>query len=107
MLTCDKCKKQIEGRRDIRSPIELPYAYVCKAYQKKDFDLCDKCRQKLNEDVIQAKMHFINGTKNSEKRKARWKGAGLGDYYCSLCNETYSGGDTFKYCPNCGAQMYE
>ena len=35
----------------------------------------------------------------------RWKGAGMGDYYCSLCQETFSGGDEFKYCPNCGAKM--
>lgn len=38
-------------------------------------------------------------------REARWKGAGMGDYYCSLCCATYSGGDEFNYCPNCGARM--
>ena len=39
------------------------------------------------------------------KREARWKGAGLGDYYCSLCCSQYSGGDKYNICPNCGAQM--
>lgn len=36
---------------------------------------------------------------------ARWKGAGLGDYMCSLCGEIVSG--TPKYCPNCEAKMDE
>lgn len=38
-------------------------------------------------------------------REGRWKGAGLGDYYCSLCCSQYSGGDEFNYCPDCGAKM--
>ena len=36
---------------------------------------------------------------------ARWKGAGFGDYYCSLCASEYSGADEFNFCPNCGADM--
>ena len=44
-----------------------------------------------------------------ERKSARWKGAGLGDYYCSLCNETYSIGaervNDWHFCPNCGADM--
>ena len=44
-----------------------------------------------------------------ECKHARWKGAGLGDYYCSLCNETYSIGaervKNWNNCPNCGAKM--
>lgn len=39
-------------------------------------------------------------------RYARWKGAGMGDYYCSLCCETYSGSSEWNYCPNCGARMH-
>ena len=39
-----------------------------------------------------------------EVKEARWKGAGMGDYYCSLCQETVSGNE-FKYCPFCGAKM--
>lgn len=34
----------------------------------------------------------------------RWKGAGMGDYYCSLCCEEVSG-NRHKFCPNCGAKM--
>ena len=37
-------------------------------------------------------------------KKARWKGAGMGDYYCSLCCE-YSNVRE-RECPNCHAQMY-
>ena len=40
----------------------------------------------------------------AEVQEARWKGAGMGDYYCSLCQETVSG-NKFKYCPYCGAIM--
>lgn len=37
-------------------------------------------------------------------KQARWKGAGLGDYYCSLCCEV---GDIWEQrCPNCNALMY-
>lgn len=38
------------------------------------------------------------------RREGRWKGAGFGDYYCSLCQETVSG-DEYSYCPHCGAFM--
>ncbi len=40
----------------------------------------------------------------AEVKHGRWKGAGMGDYYCSLCQEVVSGND-FKFCPNCGAKM--
>lgn len=39
------------------------------------------------------------------KLTARWKGAGMGDYYCSLCCKTVSG-NRLRYCPRCGALMY-
>ena len=38
-------------------------------------------------------------------KQARWKGAGMGDYYCSLCRKTVSG-NRLRYCPRCGAEMY-
>jgi membrane protease subunit (stomatin/prohibitin family) len=40
-----------------------------------------------------------------KEREARWKGAGMGDYYCSLCQHTISG--RTKFCPECGAKMDE
>ena len=41
---------------------------------------------------------------NNTNKEARWKGAGLGEYYCSLCCEV---GDTREQrCPNCNALMY-
>lgn len=36
--------------------------------------------------------------------RARWKGAGLGDYSCSWCGEVVSG-NNHNFCPNCGAKM--
>lgn len=39
-----------------------------------------------------------------ERKRARWKGEGLGDYRCSLCGEITEYGRT-NYCPNCGAEM--
>ena len=40
-----------------------------------------------------------------DRAEGRWKGAGMGDYYCSLCCGQYSGADEYNYCPNCGAKM--
>lgn len=39
-----------------------------------------------------------------EIRLARWKGAGLGEYYCSLCCEV--GDIREQRCPSCHALMY-
>lgn len=38
------------------------------------------------------------------REEGRWKGAGMGDYRCSLCDEIVSG-DHHNYCPSCGAYM--
>ena len=38
------------------------------------------------------------------ERTARWKGTGMGDYYCSLCCEI--GDIREQRCPNCNALMY-
>lgn len=40
-----------------------------------------------------------------KQKEGRWKGAGLGDYYCSICQTTFSGGDEYNFCPHCGAKM--
>lgn len=45
-----------------------------------------------------------NGRKKEEVVHARWKGAGMGDYYCSWCNEAVSG-NQLEECPHCGAKM--
>ena len=41
-----------------------------------------------------------------EVKYGRWKGAGMGDYRCSLCWEVVSG-NNHNFCPNCGADMSE
>jgi hypothetical protein len=67
----------------------LKESEFCQNYDKQE-DLCD---------------YFKNKADFVEVKHGRWKGAGLGDYYCSLCCETYSGGDSFNFCPHCGADM--
>lgn len=84
---------------------------------------CDKVQEALSIDFSTGLKMFdfsrtaewnpppLNGQKITTKfrlkglKEGRWKGAGMGDYYCSLCCTTFSGGDTFKYCPECGAKM--
>ncbi len=39
------------------------------------------------------------------QQEARWKGAGMGEYYCSLCCETSPSDNQLNYCPHCGAYM--
>ena len=39
-----------------------------------------------------------------EVKCARWKGAGMGDYYCSLCQHVVNGNELDE-CPCCGAKM--
>lgn len=41
----------------------------------------------------------------NENIEARWKGWGMGDYYCSHCMEIVSGNRELR-CPNCHALMY-
>lgn len=41
-----------------------------------------------------------------EVKRGRWKGEGMGDYSCSLCTKVVSG-NTYNFCPNCGADMRE
>ena len=46
-----------------------------------------------------------DGCYNGETEKlARWKGAGMGEYYCSLCCEV--GDIRERVCPHCHASMY-
>ena len=41
----------------------------------------------------------------NEDKQARWKGAGMGEYYCSLCQEVVDNNRRLR-CPNCHALMY-
>lgn len=68
---------------------------------------CDEC----NCGGDRAKCDFYpeereKAIEQKRKPEARWKGAGMGDYTCSYCGETFSGGNRFRYCPNCGTLMY-
>lgn len=48
--------------------------------------------------------HFVEGLELVVR--GRWKGAGMGDYLCSVCDETVSG-NQYRRCPYCGAHMDE
>ncbi len=57
--------------------------------------------------------NYINGfteesvfyaDKDENIREGRWKGAGMGEYYCSLCCHTVSGNE-LRVCPECHARM--
>lgn len=48
--------------------------------------------------------YFVDVSSVSEIKRGRWKGAGMGDFACSLCSEVVSG-NKYSYCPHCGAKM--
>ena len=57
--------------------------------------------ERKNASIVQ----LIDAFEVEPIRQARWKGAGMGDYMCSLCNEVVTG-NRYHYCPNCGAKMH-
>lgn len=86
-MTMDEAKSDFDTIVDLQptvevEPIEIRATYEQKAYNK----------------------GYADGI--AENRQARWKGAGMGDYMCSLCNMVVSG-NHYHYCPNCGAKMDE
>ena len=70
---------------------------------------CEECQNVAtqNKDKCKAKVYAERAYRAGYRRlrEARWKGAGMGDYSCSLCNATYSGGNEYNFCPDCGAWM--
>ena len=54
-------------------------------------------------DVVQY-LNTLPAVDAVEVVHGRWKGAGMGDYFCSLCSEVVSGNE-HNFCPNCGAKM--
>ena len=48
---------------------------------------------------------FENANQNHNENviEGRWKGAGFGDYRCSVCDEETDGRP--EYCPHCHAYM--
>ena len=70
---------------------------------------CTDCEECSYDDRFNCKLLYeaelLYKVGYRKQKEGRWKGAGMGDYYCSLCNTTYSGGDEYNYCPNCGAKM--
>lgn len=65
-VICDKCKAEFIGE-EILSKIQgkdLCYVYSNKAWQKHRFDLCDKCRNSLDEKLKHTEANFINPVEN-------------------------------------------
>lgn len=85
------------------SPCEMHTAYeMCDGSHCCLGNDCTKCDIALEAaEAIQAAGY----SKARKAREARWKGAGMGDYYCSLCQYQMSG--RTKFCPECGAKMYD
>lgn len=77
--------------------------YVCRLHDDlisaiKACEMGDMCCYKLS--LKDAREHFRKYVSNC----GRWKGAGFGDYYCSVCN-THVSGNLYRFCPECGAKM--
>lgn len=58
----------------------------------------DEAREAFDEIIDQQPAADV-----AEVKRGRWKGAGMGDYNCSLCGHLQSG--KTPYCPNCGSRM--
>ena len=65
----------------------------------------DNFLQPFIEVKEQLKKHITEISIPSSVPRARWKGAGMGDYECTNCWEITSGGDELDTCPYCGAFM--
>ena len=76
---------------------------ICDGYSEHCFNSSDAKGQDIADRILDDVVE-IPTADVAEVKHGRWKGAGMGDYYCSLCQEVESGND-FKYCPNCGAKM--
>ena len=82
----------------------------CKTCPLFEVDVCEELIQietEHEEEVAEMKRKLNNALQHHMEVKewARWKGAGMGDYYCSLCQHQISG--RTKFCPECGAKMDE
>ena len=63
-----------------------------------------KCKDCIHFDDCTTKEDRDRCYFGETERIARWKGAGMGDYYCSLCCEI--GDIREQRCPKCNALMY-
>jgi len=68
--------------------------------------LMDNIREYIDdnkEQMLKTWEAIEDGSLQVDEPTARWKGAGMGDYTCSKCNDTISGRPTI--CPSCKAVM--
>ena len=87
----------IDANELLHHTVWLCGGFVGDPYSDGYMDALDKVEMVILEFPTMDAVEVLHG---------RWKGAGMGDYYCSLCLETVNG-NTYKYCPNCGAKMQE
>lgn len=94
-------KKEIDDLKNFLLTMDTYEHEECEKCGKWDYGTCDEA---CFSNKVAIDLYNAGYRKQSE---ARWKGAGMGDYYCSRCCATYSGGEAYNYCPNCGANMKE
>lgn len=80
---------------------KCPTRHICGNIEDATFMEGSEC-DLFNQSV--ANKPTINADRICATIEGRWKGAGMGDYRCSICDETVSG-NSYKYCPYCGAKM--
>ena len=88
-MICQICHKEI----DFLDTAEYLWDRRC---------VCKKCAAEYRAKGVEECGAFLR-VKEMEIEEARWKGAGLGDYYCSVCCTQVSGRP--KECPCCHRKM--
>ena len=80
-------------------------AYPCEMHTGSEFYPCAEGNDCTKCGIATQAAEDIYSAGYRKQEEARWKGAGMGDYYCSLCQHQIS--ERTKFCPNCGAKMDE
>lgn len=76
------------------------------AAQDEDFRIASEIRIAVGCDTSKECWELVRRGDIQRVKHGRWKGAGMGDYMCSLC-ATIVSGNRHHYCPNCGCMMDE
>ncbi|MBQ9069931.1 MAG: hypothetical protein IJY23_01110 [Clostridia bacterium] len=110
-IVCDICRQESKVEKVTVPILRKAYTFnektgkptgISKEVHISEIEVCSSCKEKLtvishwNTDLLKYK--FI-----ADDTEARWKGAGFGDYYCSICGSQKS--EQTSYCPDCGARM--
>lgn len=83
--------------------------------EKRCYEIAKYCGGPETKQYMRGFQEAINILKNEpaadvrEVKHAKWLPYrfGLEVVTCSNCGAVYEGGDSFRFCPKCGAKMYE